>query len=565
MQIQVTNDFNTDGLFTPAQINSFLADEQTAINILDAAFTDNISVSFDVGFGSYRGGIMPNHHISEADVNSNAVFFLTYSQLRQDLLTFGQPDFFTPANLPAGNSINGVSNFWVSSSVGVIFGLFTPQTDGFVGIGTQFTPGAQRVSAFLHEFGHAMGRVPEFIGGAASELDLWRFVSQNNRLFDGNSTNNTNAYFSLDGGATVLAHWGMTCDASDFLNDALTGNDPFNEFVGTFGNLTALDLLITEALGYQHPVPTPPPPPAATTADMILRHGADGKYEIYDLGNNAILAAAQLGQVGTDWKFVGLGGFFGNDTTDMLLRSATTGGFEVYDISNNVITGAAFLGTVGLDWQVMGFSNFSSFGETDMIPRNANNGGVEVYDISNNQIIGANFMGTVGLDWQFSGIGNFSSRGTSDMLLRNANNGGLEVYDINSNQITGAAFLGTVGLDWQFSGVAPIHAAGASDLVLRNVNTGAFEVYDIAGNQLIGAAALGAVGTDWSLGGFAADPPTAPAGSMGNPGDTSQLVQAMAGFGGGSGAGESLNTPPLGAETSQQTLLTTPQHACEPS
>jgi len=610
MQIQVTNDFNTDGPFTPAQINSFLADEQTAINILDAAFTDNISVSFDVGFGSYRGGIMPNQNISEADVNSNAVFFLTYSQLRQDLLTFGQPDFFTPANLPAGNSINGVSNFWVSSSVGAIFGLFTPQTDGFVGIGTQFTPGAQRVSAFLHEFGHAMGRVPEFIGGAASELDLWRFVSQNNRLFDGNSTNNTNAYFSLDGGAIVLAHWGMTSDASDFLNDALTGNDPFNEFVGTFGNLTDLDLLITEALGYQHPVPTPPPP-AATTADMILRHGADGKYEIYDLGNNAILAAAQLGQVGTDWKFVGLGGFFGNDTTDMLLRSATTGGFEVYDISNNVITGAAFLGTVGLDWQVMGFSNFSSFGETDMIPRNANNGGVEVYDISNNQIIGANFMGTVGLDWQFSGIGNFSSRGTSDMLLRNANNGGLEVYDINSNQITGAAFLGTVGLDWQFSGVgnfssapgetdlllrnnmtgglllydiasnqitgaffigtvgldwqfagvAPIHAAGASDLVLRNVNTGTFEVYDIAGNQLIGAAALGAVGTDWSLGGFAADPPTAPAGSMGNPGDTSQLVQAMAGFGGGSGAGESLNTPPLGAETSQQTLLTTPQHA----
>ena len=127
MQIQVTNDFNTDGPFTPAQINSFLADEQTAINILDAAFTDNISVSFDVGFGSYRGGIVPNQNISEADVNSNAVFFLTYSQLRQDLLTFGQPDFFTPANLPAGNSINGVSNFWVSSSVGVIFGLFTPR------------------------------------------------------------------------------------------------------------------------------------------------------------------------------------------------------------------------------------------------------------------------------------------------------------------------------------------------------------------------------------------------------------------------------------------------------
>jgi len=114
MQITVNNDFNTFGGFTQQQINSFLADEQTAINILDATFTNNISVVYDVGFGSYRGQIMPNQNISEADVNENAVFFRTYSQLRQDLLNLGQPNFFTAANLPAGNSINGVTNFWVS-------------------------------------------------------------------------------------------------------------------------------------------------------------------------------------------------------------------------------------------------------------------------------------------------------------------------------------------------------------------------------------------------------------------------------------------------------------------
>jgi hypothetical protein len=128
---------------------------------------------------------------------------------------------------------------------------------------------------------------------------------------------------------------------------------------------------------------------------MIPRHGADGFYEIYDIGNNSLLAAFQLGQVGTDWQFVRLGGFFGSDTTDMLLRNSKTGGFEFYDISNNNITNAGFLGTVGLDWQVMGFGNFSSRGETDMILRNADNGGVEVYDINNNQLTGAAFMGTL--------------------------------------------------------------------------------------------------------------------------------------------------------------------------
>jgi len=349
-----------------------------------------------------------------------------------------------------------------------------------------------------------------------------------------------------------------------------------------------------------------PLPPAGTTANMILR-GANtspsaGQYEIYNISNNAILTSYSLGQVGTNWQFVGLGGFYGSDSSDMLLRNST-GGFEVYDISNNNITNAAFLGAVGMNWQVMGFGNFSSFGETDMIMRNSNTGGVEVYDISNGQIAGANFMGTVGLDWQVGGFGNFSSRGTSDMILRNVNTGGLEVYDIDSNQITGAAFMGTVGLDWQIVGVGnfssmpgetdmimrntktggfevydiannqitgaafmgtvgldwqvagfgPMHAGGTSDMVLRNVNTGAFQVYDIANNQITTAAGMGQIVSDWQLGGFAAASSTA---AMG---DSSQLVQAIAGFGGG--AAEISNTVALATDTSQQPLLTTPQHA----
>jgi hypothetical protein len=108
-------------------------------------------------------------------------------------------------------------------------------------------------------------------------------------------------------------------------------------------------------------------------------------------------------------------------------------------------------------------------------------------------------------------------------------------------------------LDWQFAGVAPVEGAGTSDLVLRNVNSGAFEVYNIANNQITGAASLGQVGLDWQLGGLAADPP---AGANA----TAQLVQAMAGFGGGSDAAIS-NTAPLAADTSQQPLLTAPQHA----
>jgi uncharacterized repeat protein (TIGR01451 family) len=347
--------------------------------------------------------------------------------------------------------------------------------------------------------------------------------------------------------------------------------------------------------------PNPSPPPA-TSANMITRR-VDGLYAIYDIGNNATLAAHPLAQVGTDWQFAG---FNGSDPSDLILRNSTSGAFQVYDVSNNNITGTGALGAVGLNWQVAGFGNFSSGGETDMMLRDANTGGFQAYDIANNQITGTAFVGTVGLDWQVGGFGNFSSRAdASDMILRNTTTGGLQVYNIDSNQITGTAFMGTVGLEWQFSGfgnfssmpgetgmimrnantgalqvydiandqitgtavlgsvglewqfagVAPVRGPGTSDLVLRNVNTGEFEAYDIANNQITGAASLGPVGLEWQLGGFAVDPSTA---STASAGSASQLVQAMAGFGGGGGAADGSSTPPLNADASQQTFLTQP-------
>jgi hypothetical protein len=78
--------------------------------------------------------------------------------------------------------------------------------------------------------------------------------------------------------------------------------------------------------------------------------------------------------------------------------------------------------------------------------------------------------------------------------------------------------------------------------------------------MLTSATSLGAVGLNFQVGGIAADPPTASSASMDGSSQAAQLMQAMAGFGGG-GAAASLNTAPLDSDTSQQPLLTTPQHA----
>jgi probable HAF family extracellular repeat protein len=355
-----------------------------------------------------------------------------------------------------------------------------------------------------------------------------------------------------------------------------------------------------------------PPPPAGTKADMIL-HNSDGIYAIYDIGNNAILQADGLGQVGSAYQFVGLGNFSSHGTTDLMLRNAITGAskatgeFVVYDIGNNKITGAFSLGAVGLEWQVAGFGDFNhdgttdmvlydnsvgdatayevydisnnqiisanslggvgsnwrvaGFGDfngdgtTDMLLRNSSTGHFEFYDIVNNQIASAAPLGTVGLDWKVAGFGDFNGDGTTDMMLRNVNTGVFELYDVNNNMVTSASTVGQVGNEWQVAGFGPIHGPGTSDMVLRNVNTGAFEVYDIANNQITGAAALGSVGLDWQLGGFAADPPS---GSM-SADSTAQLVHAMAGFGDDRAGPESLTTV-VAADASQQPFLMEPQH-----
>jgi uncharacterized repeat protein (TIGR01451 family) len=328
-----------------------------------------------------------------------------------------------------------------------------------------------------------------------------------NATFGSPSAGNYNPGSGLWSGLSLASGQGVFITLSGTINPSATGTITNTVTVAPPSGVTDTDLTNNTATDTDTLPPFStlnPSPPPGTSANMILRHGTDSNYEIYDIGNNSVLAAYPLGQIGIERTFAGFGTFFGNDATDMMLRNSNNGMFEVYDISNNNLTNAAFLGTVGLDWQVMGFGNFSSTGDTDMMLRNANTGGIEVYDIRNNQIIGANFMGTVGLDWQIGGFGNFSSRGTSDMILRNTRTGELQVYDIDHSQITGTAFMGTVGLEWQASGVGNFSSIpGESDMILRNVATGELELYNIANNQITGTAFLGTVGLEWQFAGVA--------------------------------------------------------------
>jgi hypothetical protein len=155
-------------------------------------------------------------------------------------------------------------------------------------------------------------------------------------------------------------------------------------------------------------------------------------------------------------------------------------------------------------------------------------------------ITGASQLGAVGTDWKFSGSGDFNGDGTTDLLLRNDLTGGLQVYNIKDDKIVGTAFLGTIGTDWIYAGVGSIANDSSQNLLLRSTTSGDLESYTIKNNAIVDAVMAGH---------------TDPAQTM-----VVGLVQAMAGLGGGGGA-DGLNAVPPSTDTSQQTLLTTPQHA----
>jgi hypothetical protein len=513
MQITFTNDFaNGPRQFTAQEIASFLQDEQTAKTMLESTFFNNISLTFNVGFGSYRGILSSSQGIATAAPNTLRAVFLTYTDLRNALLTFGQPTFFTATNLPDGKSVNNTSFFYVISSEAKALGLpvQAPGVDGNIGIGTNFAPGAVRVAALLHEITHAMGRYdPNLLQGSRVPVfDLMRFRSAGNRLFL-DSVPSQAAYFSLDGGVTALADWGRDSDPSDFLNPPAsnrTPNDPFNEIAGTLGQLTPVDIQAVDALGFSSPVINAAPP-AGTSGFMVLRGTVapnNGTYLIYDLGNNALLSGGFLGRLGSDRDFVALGRFNDGDTSDILLRARTPAGtFQVYNVVGNTITRTAVLGALGLNWQPLAFGSFGGIaGNSDMIVRDTNpaaDGAMLLYNINNNSmtVTGSGDIGKIGLDWTFSGVGNFSSTvaGGDDLLLRNTNAasdtpGQFQIYDLNNSILIPAPTPGATGLNWQFSGIGNFSSnPGESDLLLRDTDpasptAGELRLYDIVNNTI---------------------------------------------------------------------------------
>jgi hypothetical protein len=250
----------TSAAFAPA---SFFEGMEKAALILDQAIynpiTVNIVVEYDGAFG--QG--------DNTDGNILTPVPVPYSLLYP---TLWLNDTNSVDGLPLATTLDGREFFTVGTAQAKAFGWIPGNLaipDGFVDIGKEWT-GNGLIDAATHELTHAMGRLDSY-GSLITALDLFRYNSNTGQHVFDTGTPATPAYFSMDGGNTHLADFGITSDPGDFLKDGMQDSglplpDPFDETGQTdtgLGYLTNADLQIMDAIGFRDAFSNPFEPQSA--------------------------------------------------------------------------------------------------------------------------------------------------------------------------------------------------------------------------------------------------------------------------------------------------------------
>ena len=277
--------FDAAAMAAPA---SFRTGIEQAASLIAAAVSDKITVNINIDYSGTGGG---------AAAGPDNGLYESYSSIRTDLINNATPGDTIFNALPSGSSIQGQSSVAVWNAQLKLFGLLSPNStttdDGSATFATDIQSNLL-VGVAVHELTHAMGRVP--YGSAPDIFDLFRFTSAGNYLFSGNIPAPA-AYFSVNGGNTNLAYYGLNSDPSDFLNVSPNLNDPFDEYYSsnTTQTLTPLDLEQLDALGFHL---TPSTPSTVSVAYFIANESSlnsiAGGFAISDTAANVQANLAAL-------------------------------------------------------------------------------------------------------------------------------------------------------------------------------------------------------------------------------------------------------------------------------
>ncbi len=267
-----------------------------AAQFLDATLANNITVNIRVGWGEVGDYSLPtNEAVAES---SPGLWSLDYGVMANFLshAATSPADFSSVAHLPASDPLGqpaGSQDWAISSAQFRVFDPADfptdPQIDGAIGFSTAWT--SDWLGGALHELTHALGRVSD--SGFDSSLgqpyqptvlDVFRYSSAGHlKLKEGA------AYFSIDGGVTTLANFGVQSDPGDFLNDGVTPHDSFDETISSDA-WTALDSTTMDVLGYTLSASAPPSPTTAAPDLTVKTFAFDGQTASWKVADNGGVA-----------------------------------------------------------------------------------------------------------------------------------------------------------------------------------------------------------------------------------------------------------------------------------
>ena len=265
------------------------------VNLFDATFTNNVTVSIQVGYGNFPlplgGTVQP---LGESE--QNVVTPVSYSQVRNALLAEGAAGSATlPANAPIGGSLELPTA--QEKALGIIpsnnaldgwIGIASSATMASSGLTWSFDPTATpsssqyyAVGVIEHEISEVMGRTSFLdIPGEYGVIDLYRYKAANTRQLSG--TGNP-SYFSTNNGVTATDYWNNPqLDSGDLADWAPGPADAFlnRSHSALINGLTQADLLLMSALGWDV---------AGLTSPVITQIAASPATGVVSLGQQVTL------------------------------------------------------------------------------------------------------------------------------------------------------------------------------------------------------------------------------------------------------------------------------------
>ena len=277
--IEVTSgmsiNFFYDGFVPSSEFQSAMT--YTA-NFLQQTFTNTLTLNVDVGFGTLAGGAMPAHALG-ASVYSPAPAY-NYNQIKTALLSGEQSaaQQLAYSTLPATDPTSGGTfdiGYGEAKALNLIAGNSEATNqffDGFIGfeglLNFSYDPGVPApandyyfIGVAEHEITELMGRVgvlgsKNYYPDGFSVLDLFRYSSAGSNTLNTGGAGSV-AYFSIDGGKTLLDSWNnnpSNGDLADWYPFGVAAGrfDAFDDGSqhGTLDAFTPTDIALMNALGW---------------------------------------------------------------------------------------------------------------------------------------------------------------------------------------------------------------------------------------------------------------------------------------------------------------------------